>query len=389
VTDGRGGVIFVDTNSVGSYSDSRLVRLLPTGFVDGAFDRIESGISGPFLPAIGPDPATASAKDRLDRIVSVQTHDRFGFLHVWRHFDDGTRDRSFGSPPSGGSPIFVQEAYGAVDIEAQDDSKVLLVTGTRRLGEPLGSKKLTVVRLKPSGALDPTFGAGGIVTTGIPGGTGFDVGTGIAVRHDRKVLVVGWSRRADARFATVVVRYQENGAPDPTFGVGGIAIVDVAQRSLLGRKLSIQPDGTLVVIGTLTDPASTVGNAVIFRLKESGLLDPTFGVAGMTIVPLPPHGGGLSDIVRQPDGRLVAIGHYQTLPHAEGLRAIALRFSPRGTLDTSWGAGGRYDIAPPSGYTDSLAYSIDNYDPVRIVISGSLINVADERTWFVTRLWAS
>jgi uncharacterized delta-60 repeat protein len=388
VADARGGVIFVNTHRYGGYSASAHVRLLPTGRVDGAFDRIESSISGPFLPAIGSNPVTASARDRLNRIVSVQTHDRFAFLHAWRHFDNGMRDSSFGRAASGSSPVVVGEAYGAVDIQAQDDSKILLVTGTRRTGEPDGSKKITVIRLAADGSLDPTFGVGGIVTTGIPGGTGFDVATGIAVRPDRKILVVGWSLRVDSRFDTVVVRYLENGAPDPGFGVGGIAIVGVPLRWLIGRKLSIQPDGTIVVVGTLTDPLSTIGHAVMFRLREGGLLDPTFGVAGMTVVPLWPHGGGLSQVVRQPDGRLVAIGNYQSLPRAEGLRAFALRFTPRGALDTSWGVGGRYDIVPPPGYTDSLAHSVANYDPIRIVVSGTLINAADERTWFVTRLWA-
>src|SRR5438132_5751404 len=81
--------------------------------------------------------------------------------------------------------------------------------------------------LLSAGALDPTFGSGGIVTTSFT-----DLGAGaaaVAIYHNQgptnegKIVAAGYAYPANnATYADLALaRYNPNGALDTTFGAGG------------------------------------------------------------------------------------------------------------------------------------------------------------------------
>jgi uncharacterized delta-60 repeat protein len=77
-------------------------------------------------------------------------------------------------------------------------------------------------------ALDLTFGTGGIVTT--PIGSGNDYGRSVAIQTDGKLVVAGYSNNGtNSDFA--LVRYTTNGALDLTFGTGGIVTTPVGSSA--------------------------------------------------------------------------------------------------------------------------------------------------------------
>ena len=88
----------------------------------------------------------------------------------------------------------------------------------------------------PQGSLDPTFGSGGKVTEGLPGGA-----TAMALQDDGKIVLLGGMKLA---------RYNPDGTIDANFGTGGTATV-VFNAGLLdvADDVAIQPDGKIVVVG--------------------------------------------------------------------------------------------------------------------------------------------
>ena len=73
---------------------------------------------------------------------------------------------------------------------------------------------------------------------------------------------------------------------DPTFGQGGIALVDYGGHDN-GEALAVQPDGKILVGGKASFPGSdAVGVA---RLNPDGSLDTSFGHGGRISVHLFPH----------------------------------------------------------------------------------------------------
>jgi hypothetical protein len=81
----------------------------------------------------------------------------------------------------------------------------------------------TVVRHLPTGALDPAFGRGGILTIDLADVTGFEI-TDVAVDSTGRIVIFGTAARiAPAGGVTTepaVLRYLADGEPDRSFGDG-------------------------------------------------------------------------------------------------------------------------------------------------------------------------
>src|SRR5215204_5546885 len=74
------------------------------------------------------------------------------------------------------------------------------------------------------------------------------------------------------------------GVPDPTFGVNGRVTTDFSGASESISDVVIQPDGKIVAVGTAAG-ASSLDFAVV-RYTPSGTLDPGFSGDGIAITPL-------------------------------------------------------------------------------------------------------
>ena len=101
-----------------------------------------------------------------------------------------------------------------------------------------------IVRLMPDGALDGTFGTGGIVTTDLRGFN--DWGTSIALQPDGKIVFGSKSSNGtDTDFA--VARYNPDGSLDGTFGTGGKVFTPIGSGNDDGSRVTLQPDGKIVL----------------------------------------------------------------------------------------------------------------------------------------------
>jgi uncharacterized delta-60 repeat protein len=80
-----------------------------------------------------------------------------------------------------------------------------------------------LVRYTTNGALDLTFGTGGKVTT--PVGSG-NMANSVAIQTDGKLVVAGYSYNG-TNYDFALVRYTTNGALDLTFGTGGIVTTPI------------------------------------------------------------------------------------------------------------------------------------------------------------------
>src|SRR5215831_19707296 len=79
-----------------------------------------------------------------------------------------------------------------------------------------------LVKAQSSATLDPTFGAGGRVTTDFAGI--------VAVQSDGKLVMAGGAATADGGAAFAVERFNSNGALDASFGTGGKVTTDFEGR---------------------------------------------------------------------------------------------------------------------------------------------------------------
>lgn len=128
-----------------------------------------------------------------------------------------------------------------------------------------------VARYTSAGVLDTTFGGTGIVSTDVTPGAfpaGFDQFEDMALLADGSVVATGLGRLATF-LDTTVVRLLPTGALDPAFGTGGIVVTPLSTAvDDRGRGVAVQSDGAIVVVGTIDN---TFADADAFVARYVGV----------------------------------------------------------------------------------------------------------------------
>jgi len=227
-------------------------------------------------------------------------------------------------------------------VAVQSDGKILV-------GRDNG-RGLSVVRLEADGSLDAGFGSNGVASLEVAGEV-LETAA-ILASGDGAVIVVGTQK---GEF--VAARFLSDGRVDTSFGAKGLARVSIGE-SALATAVVQQDDGKIVIGGA--GPLS----ATLVRLDTAGAVDPSFSGGGLAI-----DGesgtGRYTALSLQPDGKLVAaaapVSHTMTV----------LRFTRDGDLDPSFDGDGRAVFEPPVDYThDGVAAAVAVQNDGKIVVAG-------------------
>jgi uncharacterized delta-60 repeat protein len=207
------------------------------------------------------------------------------------------------------------------------------------------------------GDLDPGFNGSGKQTTDFAGFA--DRANAAALQPDGKIVVVGVSNTATDQSSGgtntndfALARYNPDGSLDATFGTGGkVRMKFFNDRYAEARDVAIQSDGKIVVVGSTqlgTNPfgGATDSDFALARYNPDGSLDGSFGSGGKVNTSISSFFGEVAHaVVIQPDGKIVIAGSTTaagdgTPSFAESVFAV-LRYNANGTVDTSFGAGGK------------------------------------------------
>ncbi len=242
---------------------------------------------------------------------------------------------------------------------------------------------MVVARLGPDGRPDRAFGRDGVATVNVaPGRAGAELARGVGVQSTGQVVFGGPAESlepgGDSRDLDVyVARVTPSGAPDPSFGTGGVVRLNLspgvvtnastgAFRTDTSWGLTVLPDDKILVSaarGHGTAPDRLDSDLALIRLLPDGRLDPGFGTGGVTIVNTTATVAGATEnlvdvprqTVAQPDGKVVA-GFYATGSPGAVLRLA--RLLADGRLDTTFGTGG-IATAPVLGPESTVAEVYD------------------------------
>ena len=226
-----------------------------------------------------------------------------------------------------------------------------------------------VYRLNFDGSLDLSFAGTGSMP--VPLGSVFPI-VGAAIQSDDKIVAVSGAATATSQF--VVYRVQESGGLDPDFGGTGIVMTQITPGGGLDRAtgVAIQPDGNIVVAGRAR--SSAAGSFFKFALAKyspAGELDDSFGDGGKVVFPFLDNSYGRK-VVIQPDGKIVIAGSTCIGPTDTYCYPAAARVDEAGALDPSFGSGGKV-------YTDPGNQGGSGFD-VALQSDGGIL-VAGEHQW--------
>ncbi len=286
----------------GTTAAAGVVRLNPNGSVDTGFS------VGTGLDFNNGENVYAMAVQANGRVVVGGDFANFnGQLAngLTRLNSTGSLDASFVSPLQVGSYV--------ENVVMQPDGNIL-VSGNLRLA---GATAAALVRLLPSGALDPAFSLAGVspsngnfVTTGF-----YD--PAVVLQPDGRILVAGHFTTATTT-ALRVARLNANGTLDNTFQA-------TSGPSSTPRTIGLEANGTVLVGGSFNNFGGT--ETGLGRLTTTGATDPAYRPS----LQIP---GSVSAVVRQPDGKLIAGGNFTEI-NGTPVHRLA-RFGANGSFEAAY-----------------------------------------------------
>ncbi len=261
-------------------NDFCLVRLNVDGSLDDSFNYSEAVLTdfGYASFDIGYD-VTVQSDGKI--LVAGYSNDGSGGsddFAVARYNADGSPDYSFGD---GTGKAVTDFGNGSTDyaysVTVQADGKIVVV-GQSDNG---GWNDFAVARYNANGSLDTSFSGDGLLVTDI-GIDSYDIGRGVTVQADGKIVVAGYNWNGND-YDFVLVRLNANGTLDTSFNGTGTLVTDIGNgTSDFGRSVSVQTDGKIVVGGESYDGTSY--DFVVVRYNIDGSLDTTFnGIATPTM----------------------------------------------------------------------------------------------------------
>ena len=195
-----------------------------------------------------------------------------------------------------------------------------------------------------TGNLDPTFGTGGTVRTDFAGN--IDQANAVVVQPNGQIIAAGSSFSNSKTVEDfIVARYNANGSLDKRFGKNGKITTDFFRNVDSISAVAIQPDGRIIVAGFAQLPGDG-GNPRVFalaRYRSDGIPDTSFGNGGALTTSFGGNFAAASALMLQPDGKIVVAGTVDFNPDVpgSGLDFALARYNSNGTLDGSFGKGGK------------------------------------------------
>lgn len=290
--------------------------------------------------ANGSSSANAVALQSDGKIVAAgSAGDRFALA---RYNSDGSLDLTFGS----GGLVAAQFQPGdannyslASSLAIQSDGKIV-IAGDSFARNPVLASYVTdcnvgLARFNSDGTFDPSFGTGGIVISDFGS---FDRADGLTIQADGKILIAGdSSTSATGPFTAYLFRHNSDGSADQTFGNVGLAAA--IATSLDVAAIALQPDGKIILSGTVLSGSPTNADFALARFNSDGTLDSGFGVAGLAVTDFEWTGSAsgrqnvASSLTLQADGKILVGGY-------SGSSFALQRYETDGNPDPGFGADG-------------------------------------------------
>lgn len=264
----------------------------------------------------------------------------------------GNLDISFG----GGGKVMtaIGQYSGAVDLCVQPDGKIV----TAGYAQMQGHDDFALARYNEDGSLDTGFGTSGMVTTDFFGNT--DDALSVILQPDGKIVMAGYAHKnsndnSSSDFA--LARYNADGNLDSTFGAAGKVTTDFFGHFDRLYSIAIQPDGKLVAAGyAYHGPDFSTRDAILARYKADGTLDQNFGSGGKVATDFIGSSDGFSAVVIRPNGKIIAAG---TAYGSSGAQAAFAQYNSDGSLDSSFGSGGKATLNVLKSSIDRVALQSD------------------------------
>ncbi|HMC10333.1 MAG TPA: hypothetical protein VKH44_03550, partial [Pirellulaceae bacterium] len=251
----------------------------------------------------------------------------------------------------------------ANDVAIQSDGKIVLAGFSYT---DITGNDFAVARLTSSGSLDTSFDGDGRVTIDYLPGYHNEAFSVALQPTDGKIVLAGHMGNRDSGF--MVARLNLNGSRDPTFDGDGIALTDIQVDEVPGRHgLAVQADGKILVSGLASQinvPVSHLSAAVV-RYNANGSLDASFGSGGKVVSDFGSNETRADSVLSLPDGRILITGFSRRVE--TGYDVLLARLQG----DNIIGTAGDDTVSVDAGPAGTLAITVNGVVEYKAPASGA------------------
>lgn len=282
-------------------------------------------------------------------------------IYVTRFNANGTVDPSFGAggvrridlsdgitvasgPSATTTSVRGDQGYG---LSIRPDDR-LLITGVKgsdtsdNVTRP--DQDLAVVQLTRDGALDGTFGTGGVAVARTPN-VNENPRQGL-VQGDGKFVTTAYGNPTGSPTRPILYRFTTAGTLDASFGTGGIGTGAVGGAAGRAEVYGVVAQGDKYVLAGYGSRNETPTNTdlVLYRFHGDGTWDQGFGRDGLVTYTGTGGADRARNITALADGRIVAVGGTEVSTSPSSTDALIFVVKPDGTPDTTAGPGGTVTV---------------------------------------------
>ncbi|MFT3884910.1 MAG: hypothetical protein QM724_05605 [Flavobacteriales bacterium] len=236
-----------------------------------------------------------------DRIVLIGTsrNDSGSALLVVRLLADGTPDPAFGNSGTVTAVVGDGNTEG-IAVAVLGNGRILAAGST----EKDTTRRMFVSRLLIDGTPDAGFAEGGTFISAVSKAEHLNC---MALQSDGAILL-GGDVIGDVTGSGCIIRLTAAGALDGSFGNGGVVEHTSygSEQDMMVNDMTVDASGKILATG-LTNFNSN-NDVFVMRLLNDGGLDPAFGLAGETVVTNNAFDEFASAIVLLPGGDLYTVG---------------------------------------------------------------------------------
>jgi uncharacterized delta-60 repeat protein len=162
-----------------------------------------------------------------------------------------------------------------------------------------------------------------------------------------------------------LARYNSNGTLDTSFSTDGKVTTNFGSPNDAAFSVAVQSDGKIVAAGGTI--FSTGGDFALVRYDSNGTLDTSFGRGGKVTTDIAGPSDSVNSLAVQLDGKIVAAGRIFI---NGAYHSVLASYNSNGMLDTSFGRGGK--VTAIFGGSEEGVSSVAVQPDEKIVVAGGV-----------------
>ncbi len=247
------------------------------------------------------------------------------------YYDNGSLNTFFGT-----NGIIKTNIDGELNaVAVQKDNKI--VVAGYNIYNAFSDTQMILMRYDEYGVLDDNFG-----TRGIAHSIARARANAITIQENNKIVVVG-TFKLENQNDVMVARYNTNGTLDQSFGHLGIAALQIGKNHSIAYDVIVQKDQKIVVVGSSISQQDRTLFTII-RLNQDGSKDASFGNNGIiTITPTlyRDDNAYAQSVTLDENENIIVMGYTMVMANTIEYNYFSLlRFSPDGILDGAFAQQG-------------------------------------------------